>query len=73
METQHIPSAQATDAKGVTCARVTPTQFPSDASGNSALVHRITSYDTRAWWGRMVRPSTTALQQSIRSKRPLQW
>ena len=50
METQHIPSAQATDSKGVTYARVTPTQFPSDAQGESALVHRITSYNRQALW-----------------------
>jgi hypothetical protein len=50
METQHIPSAQATDSKGVTYARVTPTQFPSDAQGESALVHHITSYNKQALW-----------------------
>lgn len=50
METQHIPCAQATDSKGVTYARVTPTQFPSDAQGDSALVHRITSYNKQALW-----------------------
>jgi hypothetical protein len=50
METQHIPSAQATDSNGVTYARVTPTLFPSDAEGNSALVHRVTSYNKRALW-----------------------
>jgi len=50
METQHIPSVQATDSQGVTYARVTPTQFPSDAQGESALVHRITSYNKQALW-----------------------
>ena len=50
METQHIPSVQATDSKGVTYARVAPTQFPSDAKGDSALVHRITSYNKQALW-----------------------
>lgn len=50
METQHIPSVQATDSKGVAYARVTPTQFPSDAQGDSALVHRITSYNKQALW-----------------------
>jgi hypothetical protein len=50
METQHIPSVQATDSKGVTYARVTPTQFPSDTKGESALVHRITSYNKQALW-----------------------
>ena len=50
METQHIPSVQATDSNGVTWARVTPTQFPRDAAGNSPLVHRITSYSRKALW-----------------------
>jgi hypothetical protein len=50
METQHIPSVQATDSKSVTYARVAPTQFPSDAQGESALVHRITSYNRQALW-----------------------
>lgn len=53
METQHIPSVQATDSKGVTYARVTPTQFPSNAQGDSALVHRITSYNKQALWDSM--------------------
>lgn len=50
METQHIPSVQATDKKGVTYARVAPTQFPSDAQSDSALVHHITSYNKQALW-----------------------
>ncbi|MDA1040014.1 MAG: hypothetical protein O3A37_06980 [Planctomycetota bacterium] len=50
METQHIPSVQAADSKGVIYARVTPTQFPSDGNGESALVHRITSYNKQALW-----------------------
>lgn len=50
METQHIPSRHATDSKGVTYARIAPTQFPSDAAGNSALVHRVTSYSRHALW-----------------------
>lgn len=50
METQHIPSVQATDSRGVTYARVTPIQFPRDAQGDSALVHRITSYNKQALW-----------------------
>jgi hypothetical protein len=50
METQHIPSAQATDSQGITYARIVPTQFPSDEHGNSALVHRVTSYNRQALW-----------------------
>ncbi|MDX2038511.1 MAG: hypothetical protein SFX72_17830 [Isosphaeraceae bacterium] len=54
METQHIPSVQSTDSKGVTYARVTPTQFPSDSDGDSKLVHRITSYDKTALWNAVI-------------------
>lgn len=50
METQHIPSVQATDAKGETYARVTPTLFPCDANGESRLVHQVTSYNKQALW-----------------------
>jgi len=50
METQHIPGVVAKDSKGATYARITPTQFPADARGDSALVHRVTSYDRRALW-----------------------
>ncbi|MFO1002422.1 MAG: hypothetical protein U0936_19000 [Planctomycetaceae bacterium] len=53
METQHIPSVQATDSQGTTWARVTPVQFPCDATGESALVHRITSYNKEALWDDM--------------------
>jgi hypothetical protein len=50
METQHIPSIQAPDAKGETYARVAPTFFPSGTNGESRLVHRITSYNRQALW-----------------------
>ena len=50
METQHIPSAQAVDAKGETYARVAPTFFPSSSPGKSEVVHQITSYDKTALW-----------------------
>ena len=50
METQHIPSFEATDTQGVTYARIAPTQFPSDVQGDSALVHRVTSYNKQALW-----------------------
>ena len=50
METQHIPSVQATDAKGDTYARVAPTLFPSDPKGESLLVHHVTSYNKTALW-----------------------
>jgi hypothetical protein len=50
METQHIPSAQGTDAKGETYARVAPTLFPRDPKGDSLLVHQVTSYNKQALW-----------------------
>ena len=50
METQHIPSIQAVDAKGETYARVAPTFFPCEPNGESRLVHQITSYNREALW-----------------------
>lgn len=50
METQHVPSLQAEDAKGVTYARIAPTYFPRETGGDSRLVHHITSYNKHALW-----------------------
>ena len=50
METQHVPSIQAVDAKGETYARIAPTFFPSEPNGESRLVHHITSYNKQALW-----------------------
>lgn len=50
METQHIPAYIAKDAKGVTYARVAPTQFPALAEGDAPLIHRITAYSKAALW-----------------------
>ena len=50
METQHVPSAQSTDAKGEIYARIAPARFPSGPNGDSLLVHRITSYNKHALW-----------------------
>lgn len=50
METQHIPSIQAVDARGETYARIAPTFFPSATNGESRLVHHITSYNKQALW-----------------------
>jgi hypothetical protein len=50
METQHVPSIQAVDAKGETYARIAPTFFPSETNGESRLVHHITSYNKQALW-----------------------
>jgi len=50
METQYIPSVQATDEKGETYARVAPTSFPRRPQGNSAVVHGVTAYNKQALW-----------------------
>ena len=50
METQHVPSAQATDQTGQTYARIAPTRFPRGPKGDSAVVHRVTSYNKKALW-----------------------
>jgi hypothetical protein len=50
METQYVPSFQATDAKGETYARIAPTSFPRGPEGKSVLVHHITSYNKNALW-----------------------
>ena len=50
METQHVPSIQAVDAKGETYARIAPTFFPCETNGESRLVHHITSYNKQALW-----------------------
>ncbi|MCD6288193.1 MAG: hypothetical protein J7M12_03670, partial [Candidatus Hydrogenedentes bacterium] len=50
METQYIPSVQATDKKGETYARIAQTLFPLGPSGDSVLVHRVTSYSKKALW-----------------------
>lgn len=50
METQYIPSVQATDAKGQVYARVAPTSFPRGPQGDSPVLHRLTSYNKKALW-----------------------
>ncbi len=50
METQYIPSVQATDEKGETYARVAPTSFPRGPDGDSVVVHRVTAYNKKALW-----------------------
>ena len=50
METQYIPSFQATDAKGDTYARVAPIAFPRNPAGDSVVVHRVTAYNRGALW-----------------------
>ncbi len=50
METQYVPAALSTDARGQTYARIAPTAFPRSPNGDSVVVHRITSYNTGALW-----------------------
>ena len=50
METQYVPAVQATDKNGETYARIAPTSFPRGANDESAVVHRITSYNRKALW-----------------------
>jgi hypothetical protein len=50
METQYVPSVQATDTKGETYARIAPMSFPRGANDESVVVHRITSYTKKALW-----------------------
>lgn len=50
METQWIPAAIETDAKGATWARVAPTSFPAGADGKTVVLHRLTSYKKSALW-----------------------
>ncbi len=50
METQYIPSAQATDSSGIQYARIAPTRFPKPTNGVSAVVRQITSYKKSSLW-----------------------
>jgi len=50
METQYVPSVQATDKKGDIYARIAPTSFPRGPKGDSAVVHRVTAYNKKALW-----------------------
>jgi hypothetical protein len=50
METQYVPSVEATDAKGDTYARIAETAFPRGSTGDSPVVHRVTSYARKALW-----------------------
>lgn len=50
METQYVPSVQATDSVGRVYARIAPTSFPRGPDDQSVLVHRITSYKRAALW-----------------------
>jgi hypothetical protein len=50
METQYVPSVQATDSKGQTYARIAPTRFPRGQQGESVVVHCVTAYTKKALW-----------------------
>ncbi len=53
METQHIRSAEATDSKGQTYARIATTQYPLGSDGNSDLLHRLMVYNRKALWDKV--------------------
>jgi len=48
METQYVPSVQATDKNGVMYARVAPTSFPRSPQGDSLVMHRALCYNRKA-------------------------
>jgi hypothetical protein len=50
METQYVPSVQATDTVGRVYARIAPMSFPRSANDESIVVHRIMSYKKAALW-----------------------
>lgn len=50
METQHVPAYISKDNQGVPYARVAPTLFPAQATGETPLIHRITAYNRDALW-----------------------
>jgi len=50
METQYVPSVQATDKNGETYARVAPTSFPRDSQGHSVVLNRAICYNKKALW-----------------------
>lgn len=50
METQYIPAARATDAKGNTYVRIVPTQYPVGPDGSSDLINRLMVYNRKALW-----------------------
>jgi hypothetical protein len=50
METQYIPSVQATDSKGEMYARIARTFFPGGLQDEAVMVHQITSYNKSALW-----------------------
>jgi len=50
METQYVPSVQATDKKGDIYARIAQTSFPRGPRGDSVVVHRVTAYNKKALW-----------------------
>jgi len=50
METQYVPSVQATDDKGDMYARIAPTSFPRGPNDESAVMHRVIAYNKKALW-----------------------
>lgn len=50
METQYVPSIQASDSRGERYARVAPPRFPRGPEGSSAVVHHVTAYTKKTLW-----------------------
>jgi len=50
METQYIPCVQGQDRHGEIYARIARAFFPRSATGDSVLVHHVTSYQRAALW-----------------------
>ena len=68
METQYIPCRIAADSQGELYARIEPSRFPLNATGESALVHlntcygRSALYDSVAAWFRGGSPSSGKIE-----------
>jgi hypothetical protein len=50
IENAGMPGYMSTDSKSVTYARIAPVSFPSDANGNSVVLHRHIAYNKNALW-----------------------
>jgi hypothetical protein len=50
METQFIPSSEASDSKGERYARIAQTQYPVGPDNNSELMNRLMVYNRKALW-----------------------
>ncbi|WP_202552407.1 hypothetical protein [Ginsengibacter hankyongi] len=50
METQYVPSAEGTDAKGEKYMRIASIQYPAAPDGNSRVMNRLMVYNKKALW-----------------------